>query len=146
MTVRLIAAFFSFLIVTVCASASAEDLCIPTTGKDVCGVPAAALFSRYDQLYGKKVSTYLYLSYEGEGRAALSLHQGDPQRSDHYSCVLVLTSDATYSGAYEKKDMEPGDYYVRVTGELVDSRSSGVCIGSLENADLYIVSRLDEAK
>lgn len=128
------------------ASASESDLCIPTTGRDVCGIPGAALFSRYDELYGKRVSVYLYLSYERGDQAALSLNQGDPQRSDHYSCLLLSLSESTYSGIYDREEVRAGDYYVRVTGDLVDSRKSGICFGHLKNADLNIIWRLDESK
>lgn len=139
-----IATLVSLVALFICPPAQGADLCIPTTGKDVCGVPSAALFSRYDQLYGKKISSYLYLIYEEGDSAALSLAREDPQRSDHFSCVIVSISQATYSGAFKREDIKPGTYYVRVTGELVDSRESGVCIGSLKSSDLNIISRLND--
>ena len=43
---------------------SSDDLCLPAVGRDVCGVPIVALLSRYDQLYGKKLSTYAYIYYD----------------------------------------------------------------------------------
>jgi len=123
---------------------SSDDLCLPAVGRDVCGVPIVALLSRYDQLYGKKLSTYAYIYYDMGGDAVISYDRDSPLRSDQYSCVRISMSDSTYSGAYKREEMKPGTYFARVTGTLQDQRESGACIGYLSESDINVIWHLDE--